>query len=96
SYVGEPAPLYDAPQLNSQVPLGSWINCSERMPDNKDYVLAGDFDSHYWPNIPNTQVGTYADWFDDGNPAWDDGDGHDLHLKKVTHWMPLPSAPEKP
>ncbi len=88
--------VYTTPQRDLRVQLGSWINCSERMPDNKDYVLAGDFDSHYWPNIPNTQVGTYADWFDDGNPAWDDGDGHDLHLKKVTHWMPLPTPPEKP
>ncbi|EMH7336872.1 DUF551 domain-containing protein [Serratia marcescens] len=75
-----------------------WIACSERMPasegDTQTYVLAGDFKNHYWPNLPNTQVGVYGDWFNDGNPTWDDGDGNDLHLKEVTHWMPLPVAPE--
>ncbi|HGE8408701.1 TPA: DUF551 domain-containing protein [Serratia marcescens] len=74
-----------------------WIACSERMPasggDKQTYVLAGDFKNHYWPNLPNTQVGVYGDWFNDGNPTWDDGDGNDLHLKEVTHWMPLPAAP---
>ena len=75
-----------------------WIACSERMPasggDKQTYVLAGDFKNHYWPNLPNTQVGVYGDWFNDGNPTWDDGDGNDLHLKEVTHWMPLPAAPD--
>ncbi|HBR5556897.1 TPA: DUF551 domain-containing protein [Klebsiella pneumoniae] len=75
-----------------------WIPVSERMPEmgeHQCYVLAADFKNHYWPNIPNTQVGVYGDWFGDGNPAWDDGDGEDLHLKEVTHWMPLPAAPQE-
>ncbi|MGP2900550.1 DUF551 domain-containing protein [Serratia ureilytica] len=80
-----------------EIPDG-WIACSERMPasggDKQTYVLAGDFKNHYWPNLPNTQVGVYGDWFNDGNPTWDDGDGNDLHLREVTHWMPLPAAPE--
>ncbi|EAP3700266.1 DUF551 domain-containing protein [Salmonella enterica] len=71
-----------------------WISCSERMPD-REYVLAGDFSgTHYLASIPNVQVGIYADWFDDEKPCWDDGDGNDLHLKEVTHWMPLP-APQQ-
>ncbi|MGK3166134.1 DUF551 domain-containing protein [Klebsiella pneumoniae] len=73
-----------------------WIPVSERMPEmgeHQCYVLAADFKNHYWPNTPNTQVGVYGDWFGDGNPTWDDGDGEDLHLKEVTHWMPLPAAP---
>ncbi|WQD08207.1 DUF551 domain-containing protein [Klebsiella pneumoniae] len=77
---------------------GKWIPVSERMPEmgeHQCYVLAADFKNHYWPNIPNTQVGVYGDWFDDGNPTWDDGDGEDLHLKEVTHWMPLPAAPQE-
>ena len=74
-----------------QVPEG-WIPCSERMPE-REYVLAADFSgAYYLPSLPNTQVGIYADWFEDGNPSWDDGDGNDLHLKQVTHWMPLPAA----
>ncbi|EMJ6192859.1 DUF551 domain-containing protein [Klebsiella pneumoniae] len=93
---------HDTPALNSvqsvvTVP-GKWIPVSERMPEmgeKQRYVLAADFKNNYWPNIPNTQVGVYGDWFDDGNPTWDDGDGEDLHLKEVTHWMPLPAAPQE-
>lgn len=73
-----------------------WISCSERMPEMGErqcYVLAADFKNNYPPNIPNTQVGVYGDWFNDGNPTWDDGDGEDLYLKEVTNWMPLPEPP---
>ncbi|WP_394357692.1 DUF551 domain-containing protein [Salmonella enterica] len=80
---------------NSPVIPDGWISCSERMPD-REYVLAGDFSgTHYLASIPNVQVGIYADWFDDEKPCWDDGDGNDLHLKEVTHWMPLPAAPQR-
>ncbi|ELY5914846.1 DUF551 domain-containing protein [Cronobacter sakazakii] len=85
-------PLYTAPP--APVAAG-WIACSERMPE-REYVLAADFSgAYYLPSLPNTQVGIYADWFEDGKPSWDDGDGNDLHLKQVTHWMPLPEAPGK-
>ncbi|MCL7654044.1 DUF551 domain-containing protein [Klebsiella pneumoniae] len=93
---------HDTPALNSLQSVdsvtGGWIPVSERMPEmgeKQRYVLAADFKNNYWPNIPNTQVGVYGDWFDDGNPTWDDGDGEDLHLKEVTHWMPLPAAPQE-
>ena len=81
-----------------QVPVtpDGWISCSDRMPEMGErqyYVLAADFKNNYPPSIPNTQVGVYGDWFNDGNPTWDDGDGEDLHLKEVTHWMPLPEPP---
>ncbi|WP_460211499.1 DUF551 domain-containing protein, partial [Escherichia coli] len=78
---------------NYPVTPDGWISCSERMPEMGErqcYVLAADFKNNYPPNIPNTQVGVYGDWFNDGNPTWDDGDGEDLYLKEVTHWMPLP------
>ncbi|HAI2452207.1 TPA: DUF551 domain-containing protein [Escherichia coli] len=83
---------------NSPVTPDSWISCSERMPEMGErqcYVLATDFKNNYPPSIPNTQVGVYGDWFNDGNPTWDDGDGEDLHLKEVTHWMPLPETPQE-
>ncbi|EAB3278342.1 DUF551 domain-containing protein [Salmonella enterica] len=80
---------------NSPVTPDGWISCSERMPD-REYVLAGDFSgTHYLASIPNVQVGIYADWFDDEKHCWDDGDGNDLHLKEVTHWMPLPEPPQE-
>lgn len=83
---------------NSPVTPDGWISCSERMPEMGErqcYVLAADFKNNYPPNIPNTQVGVYVDWFNDGNPTWDDGDGEDLYLKEVTHWMPLPEPPQE-
>ncbi|EIJ3760514.1 DUF551 domain-containing protein [Escherichia coli] len=85
------------PGGNSPVTPDGWISCSERMPEMGErqcYVLAADFKNNYPPNIPNTQVGVYGDWFNDGNPTWDDGDGEDLYLKEVTHWMPLPEPPQ--
>ncbi|EHX1848273.1 DUF551 domain-containing protein [Escherichia coli] len=83
---------------NSPVTPDGWISCSERMPEMGErqcYVLAADFKNNYPPNIPNTQVGVYGDWFNDGNPTWDDGDGEDLYLKEVTHWMQLPEPPKE-
>ncbi|MFK8470881.1 DUF551 domain-containing protein, partial [Escherichia coli] len=83
---------------NSPVTPDSWISCSERMPEMGErqcYVLAADFKNNYPPSIPNTQVGVYGDWFNDGKPTWDDGGGEDLYLKEVTHWMPLPEPPQE-
>ncbi|EOM8667356.1 DUF551 domain-containing protein, partial [Escherichia coli] len=83
---------------NYPVTPDGWISCSDRMPEMGErqyYVLAADFKNNYPPSIPNTQVGVYGDWFNDGNPTWDDGDGEDLHLKEVTHWMPLPEPPQE-
>ncbi|EES5186877.1 TPA: DUF550 domain-containing protein [Escherichia coli] len=92
---GEPR-LHIKEPGNSPVTPDGWISCSELMPEMGErqcYVLAADFKNNYPPNIPNTQVGVYGDWFNDGNPTWDDGDGEDLYLKEVTHWMPLPEPP---
>ncbi|EMK2603470.1 DUF551 domain-containing protein [Escherichia coli] len=88
----------DMPEFDGPTPVtpDGWISCGERMPEMGErqcYVLAADFKNNYPPNIPNTQVGVYGDWFNDGNPTWDDGDGEDLYLKEVTHWMPLPEPP---
>ncbi|TXQ27541.1 DUF551 domain-containing protein [Escherichia coli] len=83
---------------SSPVTPDGWISCSDRIPEMGErqyYVLAADFKNNYPPSIPNTQVGVYGDWFNDGNPTWNDGDGEDLHLKEVTHWMPLPESPKE-
>ncbi|CAM6755442.1 DUF551 domain-containing protein [Escherichia coli] len=89
-------PLYTAQPV--PVTPDAWISCSERMPEMGErqcYVLAADFKNNYLPSIPNTQVGVYGDWFNDGKPTWDDGGGEDLYLKEVTHWMPLPEPPQE-
>lgn len=87
-------PALDSVQSVVTVP-GKWIPVSEQMP-GRYYVLAADYSGrHYPPSQPNTQVGIHDDWFGDGKPTWDDGDGNDLHLKQVTHWMPLPAAPQE-
>ncbi|WP_460196113.1 DUF551 domain-containing protein [Escherichia coli] len=90
----------DIPEFAGPHPVtpDSWISCSERMPEMGErqcYVLAADFKNNYPPSIPNTQVGVYGDWFNDGKPTWDDGGGEDLYLKEVTHWMPLPEPPQE-
>ncbi|HFP6223043.1 DUF551 domain-containing protein [Escherichia coli] len=95
--VQDAEPNFDVNGNYPVIPAG-WISCSERMPEMGErqcYVLAADFKNNYPPNIPNTQVGVYGDWFNDGNPTWDDGDGEDLYLKEVTHWMPLPEPPQE-
>ncbi len=91
---------YKLNKLSGNYPVtpDGWISCSERMPEMGErqcYVLAADFKNNYPPNIPNTQVGVYGDWFNDGKPTWDDGDGEDLYLKEVTHWMQLPEPPQE-
>ncbi|HGX9451496.1 TPA: DUF551 domain-containing protein [Escherichia coli] len=95
--VQDAEPNFDVNGNSPGTPDG-WISCSERMPEMGErqcYVLAADFKNNYPPSIPNTQVGVYGDWFNDGKPTWDDGGGEDLYLKEVTHWMPLPEPPQE-
>lgn len=73
--------VYTTPQLNSQVPLGSWIKCSDRMPEDDTLCLGVDECGVIWTMH-----------FDDGEFQPDTGDVDDL---KISHWMPLPAAPEK-
>jgi len=88
--------LYTTPQLNSQVPLGSWIKCSDCRPEDDDFVLI-------WP-LPDfgveLHVGQYIKYHANG-PGWfaqvyEYNYGIEFYPITVTHWMPLPSAPEKP
>ncbi|HDY4893765.1 TPA: DUF551 domain-containing protein [Yersinia enterocolitica] len=76
--------VYTTPQLNSQVPLGSWINCSDQMPESQQWGLV-------WAKWFNQQV---LCWEDVGG-QWTDFDGQSYSQDQITHWMPLPAAPEK-
>ncbi|HFF9779739.1 DUF551 domain-containing protein [Serratia marcescens] len=66
-----------------------WIACSERMPEPNKYVQVSD---GVWVGI-----GMYndADHFED-DERWQDEHHEfiDLLHHPVTHWMPLPAAPE--
>ncbi|MFM1157261.1 DUF551 domain-containing protein [Yersinia enterocolitica] len=74
--------LTTTPQLNSQAGLGSWIKCSDQMPEDDTLCLGVDECGVIWTMH-----------FDDGEFRADTGDVDDL---EISHWMPLPAAPEKP
>ena len=60
-----------------------WIKCSQRMPDNTEFVLCIEKRSGY---------GTYGQPF----VCWHDGDGwvgKTNYRPTVTHWMQLPEPP---
>ncbi|WP_145562979.1 DUF551 domain-containing protein [Yersinia canariae] len=74
-------PLYTTPQLNSpEIPEG-WIKCSDRRPEDDTLCLGVDEFGVIWTMH-----------FDDGEWQADTGHVDDL---KISHWMPLPAAPEK-
>lgn len=87
--------FYATPQLNSpEIPDG-WIKCSDRMPENDEFV-------RIWP-LPDfgveLHVGQYIKFHKEG-PGWfaqvyEYNYGVEFYPITVTHWMPLPAAPEK-
>ncbi|HDL7100142.1 TPA: DUF551 domain-containing protein [Yersinia enterocolitica] len=95
SYVGEPTPLYDAPQLNYPEIPECWVKCSDRLPEDDEFV-------RIWP-LPDfgveLHVGQYIKFHKEG-PGWfaqvyEYNYGVEFYPITVTHWMPLPAAPEK-
>lgn len=58
-----------------------WIKCSDQMPEDDTLCLGVDECGVIWTMH-----------FDDGEFRADTGDVDDL---KISHWMPLPTAPEK-
>ncbi|WP_241521426.1 DUF551 domain-containing protein [Salmonella enterica] len=74
---------------NSPVTTDGWIPVSERMPPNKpgsyEYIVFDSLNNKahhdYW-NVPDGSC-------DDFSPFWNH------YGKYVTHWMPLPAAPQQ-
>ncbi|WP_313411773.1 DUF551 domain-containing protein [Atlantibacter hermannii] len=74
-------------------PVPGWIPCSERMPDDDDFV-------YIWPRPDfgtELHVGQYckfhkkgAGWYAQVN---EQNYGIEWHPITVTHWMPLPATP---
>ncbi len=75
--------------VNSPVIPDKWIQVSERMPPNKpgsyEYIVFDSLNNRahhdYW-NVPDGSC-------DDFSPFWNH------YGKYVTHWMPLPAAPQQ-
>ncbi|AVX39060.1 DUF551 domain-containing protein [Yersinia massiliensis] len=87
---GETAALiYDmltTPQLNSpEVPEG-WIKCSDQMPENDERKPIAIYTGNCLGQ------GMFVASYDD-DEFFDYWEG--TEIKGVTHWMPLPAAPEK-
>ncbi len=75
---------------NSPVTPDGWISCSERMPNDKQYVWCWG-KSYSWTEC-NTFEG-YYDW--SRNKWWAVTDDGEEPASKVTHWMPLPEPPQE-
>ncbi len=75
---------------NPPVTPDGWISCSERMPNDKQYVWCWG-KSYGW-----TEYDTFEGYYDwSRNKWWAVTDDGEEPASKVTHWMPLPEPPEQ-
>ena len=75
---------------NSPVTPDGWISCSERMPNDKQYVWCWG-KSYGW-----TECDTFEGYYDcSRNKWWAVTDNGEEPASKVTHWMPLPELPQE-
>ena len=80
---------------NSPVIANGWVACSERMPENDDFV-------YIWPRPDfgvELHVAQYGK-FDKRDAGWyaqvyEQNYGIEYYPVKVTHWMPLPNSPKE-
>ena len=76
------------------VTVQEWISVKDRLPDNKehDWVLAQVVEDNGYMHIPRVMEYRQAknDWFEETYGWLSEHNG----LFSVTHWMPLPLAPE--
>ncbi len=85
SEYSDPQPLYDTPRLNSQVPLGSWIKCSDHRPERGTDVQV------YCSDTREQFVAFHI-----GNGEFQYAQHEDTSIAcRPSHWMPLQPAPEK-
>ncbi|HBQ5877380.1 TPA: DUF551 domain-containing protein [Klebsiella pneumoniae subsp. pneumoniae] len=83
------AMLAAAPQSPGSEPAtvpGKWIPVSERMPIEFEAVIAFDGDQVYGEAMYSSDDGFTIDGYDPCDR---------LNLQNVTHWMPLPAAPQE-
>ncbi|HEA3488847.1 TPA: ead/Ea22-like family protein [Escherichia coli] len=83
---------YKLNELSGNYPVtpDSWISCSERMPNDKQYVWCWG-KSYSW-----TECDTFEGYYDcSRNKWWAVTDNGEEPASKVTHWMPLPEPPQE-
>ncbi|HGL7014116.1 TPA: DUF551 domain-containing protein [Klebsiella pneumoniae] len=83
------AMLATAPQSPGSEPAtvpGKWIPVSERMPIEFEAVIAFDGDQVYGEAMYSSDDGFTIDGYEPCDR---------LNLQNVTHWMPLPAAPQE-
>ncbi|HGX3736673.1 TPA: dATP/dGTP pyrophosphohydrolase domain-containing protein [Escherichia coli] len=86
---GEPRLHIKEPGNSPVIPDG-WISCSERMPNDKQYVWCWG-KSYGW-----TEYDTFEGYYDwSRNKWWAVTDDGEEPASKVTHWMPLPEPPQE-
>ena len=75
---------------NSPVTPAGWISCSERMPNDKQYVWCWG-KSYGW-----TECDTFEGYYDwSRSKWWAVTDNEEEQASKVPHWMPLPEPPQE-
>lgn len=81
--------------VNSPVIQDGWVACCERMPEDDDFV-------HIWPRPDfgvELHVGQYCECHPKGDgwyaQVYEQNYGIEWHPITVTHWMPLPAAPQQ-
>ena len=72
---------------NSPVTPDGWIPVSERMPNDKDFVWCYGYVSGW------TESDGFEAYYDATRNKWWTVD--DETVRKITHWMPLPAAPQQ-
>ncbi|MBT2007054.1 DUF551 domain-containing protein [Enterobacter hormaechei subsp. xiangfangensis] len=73
--------IHTEPVIEENIHDG-WVACSERMPEQFVEVLVCTEDGSRYVAALNQSMN------------WDDGDFFD-DIQYVTHWMPLPAAPQQ-
>ncbi|HID1087492.1 DUF551 domain-containing protein [Klebsiella pneumoniae] len=83
-----PAQNHVSPEQNGDTPAQSqgWIQVSERMPIEFEAVIAFDGDQVYGEAMYSSDDGFTIDGYDPCDR---------VQLQNVTHWMPLPAAPQE-
>ncbi|HHG0807121.1 TPA: DUF551 domain-containing protein [Klebsiella pneumoniae] len=84
--VRELAAATQSPGSDPATVPGKWIPVSERMPIEFEAVIAFDGDQVYGEAMHSSDDGFTIDGYDPCDR---------VQLQNVTHWMPLPSAPQE-